>query len=86
MDSLEFVVLFSVVMVAWGSRVAPWCVSVLQMVEKRVWGGEQLVVGNHWCPLSPERVAVLDKAVRLRRFCRDRRMTSGRGRPPLHLN
>lgn len=86
MESLGFVVLFSVVIVVWSNRLTPLCVFVRQMVEKRVRGGEQLVIGNQWCPLSSERVAVLDNTARLRRLCRDRRIASGRGRPPLYLN
>lgn len=87
MESLDFVVLFSVVMVAWVSRVAPVCVSVRQRIEKSVLSGEQMVVArNQWYALSPVPVVVPDKRVRLRRLCKDRRIDSGRGLPPLYLN
>lgn len=86
MESLDFVVLFSVVMVAWVSRVAPVCVSVRQMIEKSVMSGEQMVARKQWCALSLVPVVVPDKRVRLRRLCKDRRIDSGRGRPPLYLN
>ncbi|WHZ24443.1 MAG: hypothetical protein OJF47_003555 [Nitrospira sp.] len=86
MESLDFVVLFSVVVMTWVGRVVPVCVSVRQMIEKSVMGREQMGARRQWCAFSPVPVAVSDKRVRLRRLCKDRRIDSGRGRPPLYVN
>lgn len=86
MESLDFAVLFSVVVVAWVGRMAHACAVVRQAIEKSASRGGEWVLarmqyGAIWVhvPLSSDR----DQFHRLRG---NRRINSSRGRPPLHLN
>lgn len=87
MESLNFIVLFSVVMVAWVGRLAHVCASVRQVNESSVLiGREQMLARIPLGTLCPVPVPVPTKRSSYFRLRGERRIDSGRGRPPLHLN
>ncbi len=87
MESLNLVVLFSVVVVAWVGRAAHVCAYVSRVNQNPVLlCGEQVdahVVLRTLCAMP---VAVPIKRSPILRLRGDRRIDSGRGRPLLHLN
>ena len=87
MESLNFIVLFSVVMVAWAGRLAHVCASVRQVNESSVLIGRELMLAR--IPLGTlcsVPVPVPTKRSGYLRLRGERRIDSGRGQPPLHLN
>ena len=87
MESLNLVVLFSVVVAAWVGRATRVCAYMSQVNQNPVLlCGEQVVAHILRRTLCPMPVAVPIKRSRILRLRGDRRIDSGRGRPPLHLN
>ena len=87
MESLVFVVLFSVVVVAWMSQGS--CVgAIVRRVphQRALMCGEQVLVCTLWPALCSEDATVPVKGRWCVRVRGDRRFDSGRGRPLLHLN
>jgi hypothetical protein len=87
MESLNFVVLFSVVVVAWVGRMAHAHASVPLVKHTRVLlRREQIRIGMSVGALSAVPVSVASKRSRGIRLPSDRRIDSGRGRPLLCSN
>lgn len=87
MESLVFVVLFSVVVMAWMSEGSQSLVFVRKGSTQRVLMCEGLVlVRVPGCALKSVQAAVPSKRHWYVRFRGDRTIDSGRGRPLLHLN
>ena len=87
MESLDLVMLFSVVVAAWVGWAAHVYACVSQVNQNPVLlCGEQVVAHILRRTLCPIPVAVPIKLSRIFRLRGDRRIDSGRGRPPLHLN
>lgn len=87
MESLDFVLLFSVVVVAWVGRIAHVYGSVPLVRQNWVWlGREQTSTGMSLGALCSVRISVTTKRSHVIRLRGDRRIDSGRGRPPLYLN
>lgn len=87
MESLDFVVLFSVVVIAWVGRLAHACGCVSLVKQHWVWlGREQIRTGMSMGALCSVSVSVPTKRSLVIRLRGDRRIDSGRGRPLLYLN
>jgi formate-dependent nitrite reductase membrane component NrfD len=86
MESLSFIVLFSVVMVAWVDRLARACTIVRQVDDSSVLlNREPILVGMFSGILCSAHVPIPIKRSGYLRLRGDRRSHSGRGRPPLRL-
>jgi hypothetical protein len=86
MESLSFIVLFSVVMAAWVDRLAHACTIVRQVDDSSVLlNREPILVGMFSGILCSAHVPIPIKRSGYLRLRGDRRSHSGRGRPPLRL-
>jgi hypothetical protein len=87
MESLEFSVLFSVVVVAWVGRMAHACAFVRQAIEKSASiGGEWAIARMQYRALCSAHVPLSSNRDQFHRLRGNRRIDSGRGQPPLYLN
>ena len=87
MESLNFVVLFTVVLVAWVGRMAHACGVVSLVMQNYVLLGKgQIRTGISMGALCSVPVSVPTKRSRIIRLRGDRTIDSGRGRPLLCLN
>ncbi len=87
MESLDFVVLFTVVVVAWVHRLARVYGSVLSVKRNWVWlGKEQILVGMSMGALCSVGVPVATRRSWIMRLRGDRAIDPARGRPPLCLD
>lgn len=87
MESLDFVVLFNVVVVVWVGYAASACAFMKQVGKARNFlGTEHVRAAVSRALICPVHIPVpIRRGQSLRLRC-DRRIDSGRGRPPLHLN
>ena len=87
MESLVFVLLFSVVMIVWMGQGAQPCVSVRYVrTQPRMMFGDQVLSNFSGRPLRSVHRAVRASRYWFAHMQADRRNDSGRGRPLLHLN
>ena len=87
MGSLSFIVLFSVVMVAWVDRLARVCATVPEVDDSSVLlSREHMLARIPSGTLCSAHVPIPIKRSGYLRLRGDRRSDSGRGRPPLRLN
>ena len=87
MESLVFVLLFTVAVMVWMREGSQAGMSVLQVCSQRVaMCGEQVLAGVLWPALRSQPVTIPDRGPRSVHFRRDRRIDSGRSRPLLHVN
>lgn len=87
MESLVFVLLFTLVVMVWMREGSQAGMSVRQVCSQRVArGGEQVIVDVVWPALCSQPVTIPDRGLWSVRLRRDRRMESGRRRPLLHVN
>ena len=87
MESLVFVLLFTVVLMVWMRDGSQAGMSAPQACSPRVArGGEQVLADVAWSALCSQPVTIPDRGPWSVRFRRDRRIDSGRSRPLLHVN
>ena len=87
MESLVFVLLFTVVVVVWMSEGSQADVSVRQVCSQRVATyGEQVLADVPWPALCSQPVTIPDRGPWSVRLRSDRWIDSGRSRPLLHVN
>lgn len=87
MESLDFVVLLTAVVVAWVDRMAR-AYSLVSSVKQNwvLLGKEQILVGMSMGALCSVRVLGATRRVRVMRLRGDRTIDPARGRPPLCLD
>lgn len=87
MESLVFVLLFTVVLMAWMNEGSQAGMSVRQVCSQRVvMCGEQVLVDVPWPALRSQPVTIPDRGPWSVHFRSDRRIDLGRSRPLLHVN
>ena len=87
MESLVFVLLFTVVVMVWMREGSQAGMSVRQVCSQRVaMCGEQVLAGVLWPALRLQPVTIPDRGPWSVHLRSDRRIDSGRSRPLLHVN
>jgi len=87
MESLVFVLLFTVFVMVWMSEGSQASMSVRQVCSQRVaMCGEQVLADVPWLALCSQPVTIPDRGPWSVHRRSDRRIDSGRSRPLLHVN